>query len=325
MLRELGAGSDEDRARVRALDSDELVASLLGYGLSDGDAREAASTWPQARDGSIAELAAAVLSHLDRVRGDVDAPFRLWPDLDDEGSEGRLFYLYLFVLAAPLARRYLSERGASERLIADTFADLARHVDIYRRKYGSLGVDAGWWQLLVLRGVLVQVGSLQFHRQHLGVGALAPDPWYSADEVAKRGVGFAEGDEALGLHVPRGVDLSPDALDETVATARQVLGSFWPCATRRLAICQSWLLDDRLGTLVGEASNIVQFQHRFTLVPGWVQSEENLLDFVFLQPGRRLEDLVATTSLQRAIVDFLRRGNYWRDRVGWFFFDGSED
>ena len=173
-----------------------------------------------------------------------------------------------------------------------------------------------------LRAEMLQVGSLQFHRVNLGVGTLSPHPWYTEEEVATLGVGFRRGDPSAGIHIPEGADLSPQRLDETFARARQVLGAVWPVTQRRIATCQSWMLDDRLGGALAPTSRILGFQRRFTLLPRWMDDDEDAIEFVFRRPGAALADLPRSTSLERAILDVLMSGGHWRNRAGWLDFDG---
>jgi hypothetical protein len=200
---------------------------------------------------------------------------------------------------------------------------MPRHVSIHERKWGSVGFDAGWWLLPILRGEMVQIGSLQFHRVNLGLGNLSPEPWYSPSESSDLGAGFRRGDPSVGLHVPYAAALSPHDLDVTFARAREVLGVMWPVEQRRLATCQTWLLDAQLVDFLDPASNIMQFQRRFTLLDGWYDNDVETLLFIFQRPGAGLDVLPRDTSLQRGVLELLERGGHWRARPGWFDFDGS--
>jgi hypothetical protein len=70
--------------------------------------------------------------------------------------------------------------------------------------------------------------------------------------------------------------------------------------------------------MVGDDSNIVRFQRRFTRVPGeeW-PGDEDVLRFVFGSPTADLSALKPGTTLERAIVDHLRAGGHFRSCLGW--------
>ena len=317
--------TDEARVRIRSFTTAELSSTLRLLRIGHLDIGEVTAQWDDFRRvGVWVDLLAALVVTVERDRGDVDAPLPIWPDLDGAGANGRLLYLYLFALCAAGVEEFLVREGCPEHVVQGTLSVLARHVAIHRRKHATAGVDAGWWMLPTLRGEIVDVGCLQFHRVSLGVGTLSPSPWYSDDDVARWGVGFRHGDPSVGVHIPDRASITPDRLDETFAEAREVLGRLWPVAQRRLATCQTWMLDDHLADFLPETSNILGFQRRFTLLPVWVEDDADTLDFVFRSPETALADLPRQTTLQRAIVEVLEQGGHWRARTGWLDFDGVD-
>jgi hypothetical protein len=305
--------------RTTAGDVDHLLATTR---LPDEARRECVAHWGLfLADDQWVQRLAQLVGMVERDRGNNLAPLPIWDDLDDEGPSGRLLYYYVFALTVEGLRSMLRDQGADELVISETVSLLARHGEIHRRKWGTVGVDAGWWLLPVLRGEIVQIGSLEFHRTPLGHGILACEPWYDEAEQRRRGPGFRYGDESLGLHVPAFADLSSGAIDETFARARQALGVLWPTSQRRIMTLESWIMDDRLAAALGPESRIVQFQQRFTYLPTWHNDRDNVLEFVFRQPHVRFEDLVPTSRLQAFILETLRQGD-WHSRLGWIDFDG---
>jgi hypothetical protein len=254
--------------------------------------------------------------------GDHDAPLPVWDDLDGAGVSGRLLYVYVFAIMWRETQAYLREGGCPETVIVRTMSSLSRHAVIHMRKWGTVGLDAGWWMLPALRGELLQIGSLQFHRVTLGVGSLAPRPWFSDDDAKTLGPGFRNGDASVGIHIPDGTDLSASALDATFDEAREVIGAMWPVRQRRVATCQSWMLDPQLGEFLAPTSNILGFQRRFTLLPEWIVDDHDIIEFVFRRPGVALTDRPQTTTLERAVVALIESGRHWRVPPGWTDFDG---
>ena len=308
---------------VRGFSSEQLVASLNDLDLSRDVVRDVVDNWDGfRREAPWVQLLASMVELVDRQRGDADTPIPIWSDLEGSGPNGRLLYVYAFALCARATREFLRRAGVADAVVDATLGVFADHVTIHQRKYETTGVDAGWWMLLLLRGELVQVGSLQYHRVTLGVGTLSPFPWYDEEEIAARGIGFRVGDPSLGIHIPDRADLSPHSVDASLDEARRVLGDVWPAPGRRLATCQTWMLDDRLRGMLSSSSNIVHFQHRFTLLPRWYEDDGDVIEFVFRRPDTALENLPQSTSLERAIVRVLRSGSHWRNRTGWLDFDG---
>jgi hypothetical protein len=319
----LPLASTESMALVSAKSAGELAMTLETLKLHRDQIDEIVAQWEVIRaDLEWASLLGACLTMLEIDRGFFDAPLPIWPDLDDAGASGRLFYFYVFALDYPRAVEFLERVGTPANVIDATMDVLARHAATHEFKWGTLGVDAGWWMLPVLRGEILQIGALKFHRLTLGVGTLSPEPWLSDDEANALGPGFRRGDALIGLHIPQGADLAPASLDVTFSEARRVLGRLWPTPQRRLATCQSWLMNERLRDDLDEESNLVRFQRRFTSLPLWRDDDDDVLDFVFRRPMTAVDDLPQTTRLERAIVKTLQRGEHWHIPIGWLDFDG---
>ena len=309
--------------QVRDLEATTIERTLREVRVPDAVLKMVVSQWEEFRtDGEWVSLLASLVEWVDETRGDIDAPIPIWDDLDDAGASGRFFYFFLFVLCFDAACEFLREGGCPADVIDSTMTVMPRHVLVHERKRGSVGFEPGWWLLPILCGEMVHIGSLRFHRVNLGVGNLSPEPWYSDEESLALGVGFRRGDPSVGIHIPYAAALAPHDLDVTFARAREVLGAMWPVELRRLATCQSWLLDAQLTDFLDPTSNIMQFQRRFNLLDAWYDNDEETIGFIFQKTGVALEELPRDTSLQRAVLDLLERGGHWRARPGWLDFDG---
>ena len=229
MRRVLTLPSDASRDRVRSMKTRQLEDALSEAHVPRLEIDVVAARWEEFRsDDAWVSLLASLVDWVGRTRGDVDAPIPIWDDLDDAGDHGRFFYFYLFAICLDETLTYLRRGGCPPDVIDATMTVMPRHVGVHERKRGTVGFEPGWWLLPILRGEMVQVGSLQFHRVNLGVGNLSPEPWYSTEESIGLGEGFRRGDPSVGIHIPNGADLAPKALDATFARAREVLGEMWP-------------------------------------------------------------------------------------------------
>ena len=255
--------------------------------------------------------------------GDPEGPRLVLPQLPGHlGGAGRCFPIHLYLAALPDALERHRLLGVPEQISRATFGDLARHVAIRRRADGRTGLDAPWWSLLALRGVIFECGRLQYGLCRLGSGSLGPGEWYDEEEAEAHGAGSRRGDVALNVHIPEGPGITPDACDASDALARDLLASCFADLGIRVATCTSWLLDDQLAGYLAEGSNIVCFQRRFELLPGGRLGDADLLRFVFgLDAARepsRLDRLPQATTLERAAVEHLRSGGHWKVRTGWY-------
>lgn len=318
----LGTATPETVLRVRSVDASEMRVRLGELFLDADVVEELIEHWDETRSSSRwAPLLAALVSRVERDRGDIDAPIPIWDDLDPYGPSGRLLYYYLFALQVFELQAYYREHFVPEDVAEATIRALARHGETHRLVHGSTGVDAGWWMMVILRGEILQIGALKFHQVHLDVGTLSPRPWLDASAQARHGEGFRSGDVSLGLHIPARTDLSPGAVDASLERARSVLSVLWPRTTRRLLTCQSWMLDERLVGVLGENSNIVSFQRRFNVIEPYEEDDANVAHFVFGRSPDELAQVRATSRLQRTVLDALESGATWRNRTGWIEFD----
>lgn len=232
------------------------------------------------------------------------------------GLQGRCFWVFVFLTAALDVRRWHQERGIPDDVSWDTLADLGRHVARHRRRSGATGLDSQFWLGLHFRGGLYELGRLQFNPYHLRTGRAGPMFWYEGEAAAALGSGFQPGDSVLGLHVPAGVPLDPDACDESLRAAGPFFRRHFPAHAARIATCTSWLLDEQLADYLPPSSNIVRFQRRFELVPG-ARDDDGAFEFVFGHVPASLDALSPRTQLERALVRHVRDGGRWRLRTGW--------
>ncbi len=289
----------------------------MGLALSDRD--ELVTRWGDvlASDAWV-RLLAGLWAVVEEQRGRPDDPVLIVRDLDETGVVGRLLFLYLAGLAASGTRDFLISEGFPSDVIVDTLATVARHAAVHRRQFGTSGLSAGWWIMLALRGDLVNIGSLQYHRLRLGIGTLSPSPWYPPEEADVRGVGFRWGDPVVGLHIPDGADLSEGAVDQSLGQARDLLQRTWPAPHRRLVTCQSWIFDPHLADILGSESRLLRFARRFTLVPGEVVGDHDVREFV-LRPHAG-----GPTRLQESVIRLLDSGRHWSTRTGWMSWESTE-
>jgi hypothetical protein len=316
-LASLAAAPPGTGRQLPSASEEEEILARLGVG-ADARADVAATRSQIAGDEALCWL-------LDRCQGDiaaragqVDGPRDQLPQLPAGlGAAGRCFPIHLFVTALADAEERHRRLGIPEEVSRATFADLARHIAIHRRVTGLTGVDAPWWMLLHLRSILFECGRLQYELLRIGRGALSRSLWCGADGPGRRGPGFRAGDAAAGIHIPEGPSFTPSACDAADRTARELFDACFPGLGVRIGICTSWLLDDQLTGYLPADSNIVRFQRRFVMVPGWHEGDKAIIQFVFRREDGDIGDVPQETALQRAVTAHLRAGSHWRTRTGW--------
>ncbi len=305
--------------------SGEASELLRRLGVPETDAAEVVATLPS--PATLPEwwwLLERSCHWLTLVTGDPDMSHFAWPAWvgPEEACplQRRCFMAHVFLAMVPHTMAWHRSRGIAEDISRASMADLGRHMAIHRRTYGTTGVDAAWWVTVCLRAEVFDLGRLQFNWFHLGVGDGSPW-WYPPEEAWRRGVGFRPGNFCVGVHIPESGPMTPAACDDSFETAKSFFSEHFPLTgqRRRLATCLSWLLDDQLADWLPAESNIVRFQRRFEIVPGSVEDDEGILEFVFRVPDPldHLDTLPQRTRLERAAVAHLKAGGHWRTRSGW--------
>lgn len=254
--------------------------------------------------------------------GDAGAPVGYWPPLPAElGLAGRLLFAHAYLSAVPAAQAHHRALGIDPAISAATLRDLGRRFRLAREFTGETGFDAPFWPELHVRGLLYELGRLQFNLMRIR----APGHWQWYDESAPEAqrTGWRSGDAALGVHIPETGPLDPAAVGASLAAARDFFARHFPDDTRRVGICTSWLLDPQLAEVLPETANIVRFQRRFTLIDGEWPGDHDVLSFVFKRRANwpmtdaDFAGLPRRTRLQRALLDRLESGGHWHVRTGW--------
>ena len=249
--------------------------------------------------------------------GRLDSAAR-WPMLPAHlGAAARCFWVFVYLCAVPAIRQWHQDHAVPNDVSWDTLADLGRHMRLYRRRTGSVGLDVPWWIGLHFRGALFALGRLQFNPYRLNSGPAGPLFWYDAQTAESLGDGFRTGDLVLGVHIPESGPLSPAACDASFQAAATFFADHFPDRAGKLATCTSWLMDDQFLEYLAPDSNIVQFQRRFELVPGTRDADDSVFHFVFGRIPTTLSEIVPRTTLEHAIIDHLSKGRHWHLRTGW--------
>jgi hypothetical protein len=295
-------------ARLPSLDEAPDLLRRLGFTRDDGE--EVVAAWPaRGEHPELFWLLDRCHARLVQEMGSLDG-FGPWPTLPDElGALGGFFYVYVFLAALPAVREYHRSRSISDEVSWATLADLGRNVGIYRRIHGRGGFDGQNWLTLHFRGIIYQLGRLQFNHGRV---------WWDDATLEALGAPFRKGEPALGVHIPETGPMTPEACDESFRLAPEFFARHFPEQPYRFATCGSWLLDPQLAEYLPGDSNIVRFQRRFHLLPpDGRNSDATVFMFVFRRLEPDLDALPQRSRLERAAVQHVRAGRHWQSRFGW--------
>lgn len=242
--------------------------------------------------------------------GKLEGPPRFAPLRDVNDPDYRFFYVLVFVAALPFVREYHQSRSIPDDIAQATLADLGRNVRVHRKREGIGGLGVAWWLMLHFRGMIYQLGRLQFERSSLG-GSIAKS-------IVEAGDAADESTPALSVHIPDFMGpMTPEACDDSFAQAEDFFPRYFPEEHYGYAVCHSWLLDPNLKTILRPESNIMRFQERFNLAgQGW-DSTDGIMQFVFGRLVKDIDDVPQESSLQRGVVQHIRGGGVWWGYLGW--------
>jgi hypothetical protein len=129
---------------------------------------------------------------------------------------------------------------------------------------------------------------------------------------AMTGPGQFESEARLDLHVPYGGGMDWETALASMRQADAFFHSQLPDNPIRLLFMCSWFLDPRLPEVLGASSNPAKFQRACYLAPE-PPNPRLLYRMIFQRDHERtpVNELPTRTSVQRAIVGFLKAGGTW--------------
>ncbi len=115
----------------------------------------------------------------------------------------------------------------------------------------------------------------------------------------------------LDLHIPAGGGMTAEACRDSFFEARAFFQKFFPQWQFNAFACGSWIFNPALQSILPSSANLVRLQQQVHLFP-IPSAPDNGLYFVFGSP--RFPDSISSSSssLQKAIFNYIQQGNRWR-------------
>lgn len=178
--------------------------------------------------------------------------------------------------------RDYQQRGIPDQVIWDTFQDVPLRAELYHRRTGEIGIseDDVIWFRHIMNGGIFQIGPLQyqpFQMIYLDKETVGVD--YMRYSQTQKKV-LPPGSPVLNVHIPKGTDLSPGAVEASMEEAQKFFSIHFPRAAYRGFLCYSWLLYPPMVDHLAETSHIRQFAKRFSILSSCAdpeQARENLI------------------------------------------------
>lgn len=212
------------------------------------------------------------------------------------GIHPHLGHLVLFIACTPRLRRLYLDEGVSLDILRDTLADLYYKTLECIAVEGHVGTFVAWWEWRIFCFRIFALGRLQFEPISL-----------SADTVVADTV-LSQGTTVLSVHIPRTLTpLDHDAVQESYRAADIFFRSRGVCE-HTVFTCSSWLLSPRHPEMLKPTSNVLRFAADYTLVDSGESETYEHLWRLFDCHVTTPDALPADSSMRRAYIDLMRRG-----------------
>ena len=239
-------------------------------------------------------------SILDKIEVDAHSTIEGYDADSENGQKNLLYYLYF---CDRLKEKY-DEKGISHKILYDTLSDITRWAKVWSKLKGELYLGETGWLKRILTMSLFRIGRLQFF-----MGKARYDiPEY----------GLSIGDDVLEIHIPPTEPLTKDLCLHSVYEARKFFAKYYPGYKYKCITCNSWLLDRSLKEILGEDSNILQFQTVFDIIID--EKCDNIIKFVFNWDTTRdnLNDIICPKGFPERVKKRINDGGYFNTSLGIF-------
>lgn len=304
--------SESDKNRIHIPDADTWRNWLEYVEIPAEDIEEVIATTPSHTSApELYDVLQRGAASIVNAMGEIDSPARFAALADFNSPQYRFFYVQLLTACLPFVQEYHRSLGIPEDISRASLADLGRNVRVHRKREGIGGLGVMWWLMLHFRGVIYQLGRLQFELQRASKDVISS---MRDHEIETR-----DPMNVLSIHIPDFMGpMDQEACSESIAEAISFFPTYFPDWHVDFAVCNSWLLDPQLRQVLRPTSNIVMFQDRFTLTDGSYDSSESVMQFVFGKHLKDIDTIHPQSSLEKGVLNHLKNGKKWFGREGWF-------
>ena len=117
------------------------------------------------------------------------------------------------------------------------------------------------------------------------------------------------GDDVVSLHIPKGADLTPENVLNSMNTGLSLAREYFPDYSVKALLCVSWLLEPQIGELMGSSSKIAGFGNMFHRFP-IISNGKAIFTFVFVGQFPDYASLPEDTRMQRVFKKLYMDGGH---------------
>ncbi|MDF2668520.1 MAG: hypothetical protein K0R67_826 [Paenibacillus sp.] len=126
---------------------------------------------------------------------------------------------------------------------------------------------------------------------------------------------LSPGDTLLDVHIPAVGKLNREQYNNSYEQAISFFNTYFPESPYKGFVCYTWLFDPQLRSLLGESSNIVQFQKDYHLFPTG-GTDDAFYQFLFKCAKCEAHLLPEHTTMQQTIKAYMLSGGHMRTSGG---------
>lgn len=218
-------------------------------------------------------------------------------------------YRYFKEKLQTVTSKKYEKSGLSPDLFEDNALDIEIWAENYRKMYGIKGVSKEHekWLEDISEMKVIKIGRLQFEQM-------------SEDRVSEFGnLPISVDTLCLNVHIREGEKLEEEDCEESYRRAWEFYRSKGYNFTKILFVCDSWLINPKLNTLLKKDSNILKFQKRYCFLSEDIQSRQ-MEERVFGYVSERAEEYPEETSLQKTLKKELMDNRRFGMAKGYFLY-----
>ena len=209
-------------------------------------------------------------------------------------------------LGAEAAEKHYEKLGIPQETLLESMSDLGIWIRNCKRNYGYYGlVQARGWQVSIYRGLATRHGRLECNTNHF---------YQHSDLIDESGnVILTEGDPVINLHIPEDGRMDMKSCGISMQRMSNFFAEYRPDYAWKGFICESWLLDTQLKSMLPENSNIRKFislGYHYDLN----ESDGAIFRIFGSADPQKIEN---PTTLQRKAAEFIKAGGEFK--CGGFF------
>ena len=129
----------------------------------------------------------------------------------------------------------------------------------------------------------------------------------------------AKGDDAISIHIPGGGRMTPEAVADAIAQAKEFFAKHFADMDFKVYMCSSWLMDTAMREFLSPETNILKFQNIFRVVLTGVNTFSLHWHIFGIEQFVPLTELKPANDFQRTFLDRAKDGKTMYSGLGYFF------